>query len=40
MTDEIIIKETDNIEIIKERILEIRGQRVMLDKDLAELYGV
>ena len=31
MTDEIIIKETDNIEIIKERILEIRGQRVMLD---------
>ncbi|MBQ1695722.1 MAG: ORF6N domain-containing protein, partial [Bacteroidales bacterium] len=38
MTYEIIIKETDNIEIIKERILEIRGQRVMLDKDLAELY--
>ncbi|MDL1893307.1 ORF6N domain-containing protein, partial [Sphingobacteriales bacterium CHB3] len=25
---------------IGERILTIRGQRVMLDRDLAELYGV
>ncbi len=40
MADEVIIKGTDNIEIIKGRILEIRGQRVMLDKDLAELYGI
>ena len=29
-----------NIEANKDRILEIRGQRVMLDRDLAELYGV
>ncbi len=27
-------------EIIKQRIFTIRGQRVMLDSDLAELYGV
>ena len=27
-------------EKIKERILIVRGQKVMLDKDLAELYGV
>jgi len=25
---------------IKDNILTLRGQRVMLDKDLAELYGV
>jgi hypothetical protein len=25
---------------IEERILTIRGQRVMIDSDLAELYGV
>ena len=29
-----------NIEVIKKRIYEIRGQRVMIDRDLAELYGV
>ena len=29
-----------NIEANKDRILVIRGQRVMLDRDLAELYGV
>ena len=29
-----------NIEAIKDRILEIRGQRVMFDRYLAELYGV
>ncbi len=29
-----------NIEVIKKKIYEIRGQRVMIDRDLAELYGV
>ena len=29
-----------NIESIWNKIYEIRGQRVMLDRDLAELYGV
>ncbi len=29
-----------NADIIRDRIYEIRGQRVMLDFDLAELYGV
>ena len=28
------------IEVIKERIFFIRGERVMIDRDLAELYGV
>lgn len=28
------------LEVIKNKIYEIRGQRIMLDKDLAELYGV
>ena len=28
------------IEIIQNKIYEIRGQRVMLDRDLAELYNV
>ncbi len=32
--------QTSNVEIIKKRIYVIRGQRVMLDRDLAELYGV
>lgn len=30
----------DEIEEIRNRIYEIRGRQVMLDKDLAELYGV
>ena len=30
----------DNVEQIKNCIYEIRGQRVILDRDLAELYGV
>ena len=30
----------NDIETIKNKILEIRGQRVMLDCDLAQLYGV
>ena len=31
---------TSEIEVIKHRIYEVRGLRVMLDRDLAELYGV
>jgi ORF6N domain-containing protein len=30
----------DSVERIERRILVIRGQRVLLDRDLAELYGV
>ncbi|MCR4916615.1 MAG: ORF6N domain-containing protein, partial [Prevotella sp.] len=30
----------DELEPIKQKIYEIRGQRVMLDFDLAGLYGV
>ena len=40
MTDKIIIQEGTNVEVIKNRIYEVRGQRVMLDRDLAELYNV
>ena len=29
-----------SVELIDTKILMIRGQRVMLDKDLAKLYGV
>ena len=28
------------LEVIKSKIYEIRGQRVMLDRDLAQMYGV
>ena len=28
------------LQTIQNKIYEIRGQRVMLDRDLAELYGV
>ena len=31
---------TSEVEVIKHRIYEVRGIRVMLDRDLAELYGV
>ena len=31
---------TMELEIIKNKIYEIRGQRVMLDRDLAQMYGV
>ena len=34
------IQSTANVEVIKSRIYEVRGLRVMLDRDLAELYGV
>ena len=30
----------DELEVIKSKIFEIRGQKVMLDRDLAELYQV
>jgi hypothetical protein len=40
MTSKIVPAEKTDIEIIKNRILEIRGEQVMLDRDLAELYGV
>ncbi|MBR6456071.1 MAG: ORF6N domain-containing protein [Prevotella sp.] len=30
----------NDIEIIQSKIFEIRGQRVMLDRDLAAMYGV
>ena len=29
-----------SIQIIREKVFEIRGQKVMLDNDLAQLYGV
>ncbi len=29
-----------SVEVIATKILEIRGKKVMLDKDLAKLYGV
>lgn len=30
----------DQLQIIQNRIYEFRGQKVMLDCDLAEMYGV
>lgn len=30
----------DQLEIIRSKIYEVRGQKVMLDRDLAEMYGV
>ena len=30
----------DDLQLIQNKIYEIRGQRVMLDRDLAEMYGV
>ncbi|MBV4277476.1 ORF6N domain-containing protein, partial [Odoribacter splanchnicus] len=29
-----------DLQVIQSKIYEIRGQRVMLDRDLAELYGI
>lgn len=34
------MKEKDEILEIQSKIYEIRGQKVMLDRDLAEMYGV
>ncbi len=30
----------NELQIIQSKIYEIRGQKVMLDRDLAEMYGV
>ena len=38
--NEITAIRTSEVELIKHRIYEVRGLRVMLDRDLAELYGV
>ena len=40
MNNDITIIENTNIEAIKHRIYEVRGMRVMIDRDLAELYNV
>lgn len=40
MKNKVIIQEESDIEVIKHRIYEVRGLRVMLDRDLAELYNV
>lgn len=40
MTDKVIIQEESDIDVIRHHIYEVRGLRVMLDRDLAELYGV
>ena len=40
MGEAIIIKEPAAIDVIKHRIYEVRGMQIMLDRDLAELYGV
>ena len=38
--NELAIQELSNTDLIRSRIFTIRGVQVMLDKDLAELYGV
>ena len=40
MGNELAIQNTADVEVIKNRIYEVRGLRVMLDRDLADLYGV
>ena len=40
MAADIAIKGPADIEVIKHRIYEVRGMQIMLDRDLAELYGV
>ncbi len=40
MGNEVVIKGLNDINVIKHRIYEVRGMRVMLDRDLAELYEV
>ena len=40
MGNEVVIRGVNDIDVIKNRIYEVRGQRVMLDRDLAELYNV
>ena len=38
--NELIIEDLSNSDLIRSRIFTIRGVQVMLDRDLAELYGV
>ena len=38
--NDLTIAEPVNVDAIRSRILTIRGVQVMLDRDLAELYGV
>lgn len=40
MANELIIADSVQVDTIKSSIYEVRGQRVMLDSDLAELYEV
>ena len=40
MGNEVVIKGRNDIDVIKNRIYNVRGMRVMLDRDLAELYNV
>ena len=37
--NELTIQELSNTDLIRSRIFTIRGVQVMLDRDLAELYG-
>jgi hypothetical protein len=38
--NDLAIQELSNSDVIRSRIFTIRGVQVMLDRDLAELYGV
>ena len=38
--NDLIVQDSANSDAIRSRILTIRGVQVMLDRDLAELYGV
>ena len=38
--NDLIVEELSNSDVIRSRIFTIRGIQVMLDRDLAELYGV
>ena len=38
--NDLIVEELSNSDVIRSRIFTIRGVQAMLDRDLAELYGV
>ena len=38
--NDLTIQELSNSDVIRSRIFTIRGVQIMLDRDLAELYGV
>ena len=40
MMNDLIVEELSNSDVIRSRIFTICGVQVMLDRDLAELYGV